>query len=273
MQTSRYNFVTALIALLVLPWLLGPQEAQAQADAAEIARKLNNPIASLISLPMQFNYDTALGPDGEGDRFLMNVQPVIPIGISKDWNLISRTIVPLVQLNGVPPGNDESGIGDVFQSLFFSPKAPTADGWVWGAGPALLIPTATDELLGAEKWAIGPTAVALKQSHGWTYGALTNHVWSFAGSDNRADVNATLLQPFVSLTLPSLMTFSLNTESTYDWEGEDWSVPINIGVSQLFKVGKQMQTIQFGARYWLDSPDGAAEGWGVRLTYTLVFPR
>ena len=273
MNTTRYCTAVSLVALVVLLTAAGAQEAQAQADAAEVARKLNNPIASLISLPMQLNYDTALGPDGEGDRFLLNVQPVIPFGISEDWNLISRTIVPLVQLNGVPPGNDESGVGDVLQSLFFSPKAPTAGGWVWGAGPALVIPTATDELLGAEKWAIGPTAVVLKQSEGWTYGALTNHVWSIAGTDNRADVSATLLQPFLSLTLPSLMTFSLNTESTYDWEGEEWSVPINLAVSQLFKVGKQMQTIQFGARYWLDSPEGAAEGWGVRLTYTLVFPK
>jgi hypothetical protein len=273
MRSSEFSRTACLGSLVGLLSLYAAPGAWAQADPAEVARKLNNPIASLVSLPMQLNYDTALGPDGEGDRFVMNVQPVIPIGISEDWNLISRTILPLVQLNGVPPGNDESGVGDVLQSLFFSPKAATAGGWVWGVGPALLLPTATDALLGAEKWALGPTAVALKQARGWTYGALTNHVWSFAGSDNRADVSQTLLQPFLSYTLPSLMTFSVNTESTYDWEGEEWSVPLNLGVTQLFKIGKQMQTIQFGARYWLDSPEGAAEGWGVRLTYTLVFPK
>ena len=248
-------------------------DAMAVDDQAEIAKKLNNPIAAMISLPFQLNYDENIGPTDQGERWVLNVQPVIPISLNADWNVISRTIMPIIWQDDIPPGTDESGVGDVFQSFFFSPKAPTASGWIWGVGPAFLLPTASDDRLGAEKWAAGPTAVALKQEHGWTYGTLANHVWSFAGEDDRADVNATLMQPFLAYTTPKFTTYSINTESTYDWEAEQWSVPINLMATQLFKVGAQPMSLQLGARYWADSPDGGAEGWGLRVTYTLVFPK
>ena len=114
----------------------------------------------------------------------------------------------------------------------------------------------------------------LKQEHGWTYGALTNHLWSYAGDGDRSDVDATYLQPFVSFTTAKYTSFTLNTESTYDWEGNDWSVPVNFMVSQVFKIGSQPMSIQFGARYWADTPEEQGpEGWGWRLAYTLVFPQ
>lgn len=247
--------------------------AMAEDSQADIAKKLANPIASLTSVPFQLNYDENIGPTDQGERWVLNIQPVIPVSLNEDWNIISRTILPVIQLNDVPPGNDESGLGDTFQSLFFSPKAPTSNGWIWGAGPALLLPTASDDLLGTEKWAAGPTAVVLKQQNGWTYGALANHVWSFAGDDDRADVNATFMQPFLAYTTSRSTTFTLNTEATYDWEAEQWSVPVNMLVSQLFKIGKQPMSLQLGVRYWADSPDTGAEDWGLRLTYTLVFPK
>lgn len=164
-------------------------------------------------------------------------------------------------------------MGDVAQSLFFSPKAPTASGWIWGAGPVVLLPTGTDELLTADKWGAGPTAVALKQQGPWTYGALANHIWSFAGDDDRADVDSTFLQPFLSYTTPQAWTFSLNTESTYDWESEQWSVPINGVVTKVTKIGSQLVSIGAGARYWAESSDGGLESWGARLVFTLLFPR
>ena len=242
-------------------------------DNAELAKKLNNPIAALISLPFQLNHDEDIGTTDEGSRSVLNIQPVIPISLNEDWNVISRTILPIVVQQDVPPGRDQSGIGDVLQNLFFSPKAPTASGWIWGAGPALLLPTASDGVLGGGKWAAGPTAVALKQANGWTYGALTNHVWSFAGDDDRADMSATFMQPFLSYTTEKFTTLTLNTESTYDWEGKHWSVPINLMATQLFRVGAQPMSIQLGVRYWADSPESGAEGWGLRLAYTLVFPK
>jgi hypothetical protein len=177
-------------------------------------------------------------------------------------------------LEDVPPGNDEEGIGDITQSLFFSPREPTASGWIWGVGPALGLKTASDDLLGTGKWSAGPTAVVLKQEHGWTYGALTNHLWSYAGDGDRTDVDATYLQPFLAFTTSKYTTFSLNTESTYDWEGNDWSVPVNATVAQLFRIGGQPMSITFGARYWADTPqEQGPEGWGWRLVYTLVLPQ
>jgi hypothetical protein len=143
-------------------------------------------------VPFQFNYDKDLGPTEKGERTLLNIQSVIPIELNTDWNVISRTILPVIKLEDVPPGNDEDGIGDVLQSLFFSPKA-LVDGWTWGVGPALSLRTATDDLLGSEKWSAGPTAVALKQQSGWTFGALVNHLWSYAGDGDATDVDSTFL--------------------------------------------------------------------------------
>jgi hypothetical protein len=135
-----------------------------QPSEADIAKQLNNPVAALISVPFQFNYDQDIGPGEEGERWLLNAQPVVPISLSEDWNAISRTIIPLMQLNDVPPGNDERGLGDITQSIFFSPKAPTASGWIWGAGPALLLKTASDDLLGTGKWGAGPISLVVRRS-------------------------------------------------------------------------------------------------------------
>lgn len=152
--------------------------AERAQDADALAKQLANPIASLTSVPLQLNYDDGIGPFDDGDKFYLNVQPVIPVSLGEDWNMISRTIIPLISQSDVIPGaGSQSGLGDVTQSLFFSPKALTSGGWTWGVGPVFLIPTATDDLLGGEKWGAGPTAVALKQTpNGWTYGAVQSHL-------------------------------------------------------------------------------------------------
>ena len=191
----------ALLAALVSV-LASAAQAQESADADALAKALSNPVAALISAPFQLNYDTGYGDDDDGERWTLNIQPVIPISISEHWNMISRTILPVIDQKGVVNDDSQSGLGDTVQSLFFSPKKPTASGWIWGAGPAFMLPTATDDLLGSEKWSIGPTAVVLKQTQtGWTYGALVNHLVSVAGSDDRGDVNATFLQPFLTKAL------------------------------------------------------------------------
>ena len=198
-----------------------------------------HPVAALISVPIKLDWDTGIGPAG-ADRWLYVVQPVIPFSLNQEWNLISRTIVPYIDAQSpVAGGSDTSGLGDILQSFFFSPKAPTADGWIWGAGPVLSLPTASNDALGSGKWGAGPTAVVLKQDSGWTVGALVNHVWSFAGDSQRASVSTTFLQPFVSFTTKTYTTFSLNTESTYDWQARQWTVPLNISVKQLVKIGGQ----------------------------------
>lgn len=259
-----------LIATISLACLGSAVWAQ-EHDADALAKQLSNPVAALISVPFQLNYDS--GYDDDGEKWLLNIQPVIPISLNEKWNLISRTILPVVEQKNVVNDDSQSGLGDTVQSFFFSPKEPTAGGWILGVGPAALLPTATDDLLGQEQWALGPTAVALKQTDaGWTYGALVNQLWSVAGDDDRAEVNAVFLQPFLTKGLGKGRTIALNTESTYDWTREQWTVPVNLMYSKVAKLGGQMLSWQGGARYYVEAPDGGPE-WGLRFTFTLLYPR
>jgi len=247
------------------------QEAGTDA-AAELAKKLANPVASLISVPLQFNFDENYGADDKGSKLVLNIQPVWPFSLGKDWNLITRTIIPLADQRDITPGTDQSGLGDILQSFFFSPKEPIG-GWVLAVGPVFLYPTASDEVLGGEKWGAGPTALALKQANGWTYGVLVNHIESFAGKDDRADISATFIQPFLSYITKTKTTIGLNTESTYDWNNEQWAVPLNLTISQLVKVGKMPLSLTAGVRYWAKAPVNGPEGLGFRAAVTFLFPK
>jgi hypothetical protein len=221
---------------------------------------LSNPVASLISVPFQANYDFNMGPTGDGSKFTLNFQPVIPVSLDKDWNLIIRTILPYISqedvfyrdvppyrglpddiLNQFPPSErgalnregkrlydseikkhpqnrSQSGLGDTTQSFFFSPKEPGSGGLIWGLGPVLYYPTATNDLLGSGQWGLGPTFVGLVQKGGWTVGVLANQIWSVQHRADRSNVNSMFLQPFVSCTTKTHTTFTLNTESTYNWD-------------------------------------------------------
>jgi len=251
-----------------------PDSGQGQA----LAKQLANPIASLISVPLQNNVDWGLGPRGDGTTYRLNIQPVIPITLGSDWNMISRTIVPVVDQNDLfeAPHDHQFGLGDTVQSLFFSPQKPTSGGLIWGAGPVLLLRTATDRRLGGGKWGVGPTVVVLKQSGPWTYGALLNHIWSVAGAQDRNRVSASFMQPFLAYTTSRATTFTVNSETTYDWANRQWTVPLNLMVSQLFKPGRFGQPfpvqLQVGYRHYVASPPGGPNN-GIRFSVVALFPR
>lgn len=282
LPASIRHFLLAGMIAIPLAAHGADQAAAPGNDAGELAKQLSNPVASLISVPIQMNWDFGAGPTGGGTKFYTNIQPVVPITLTKDINLIIRTILPIIDQHGVAPtynsrgvyvGSSQAGLGDTVQSFFISPSKPLFGSLILGIGPAFNYPTASSNFLGTGKWAIGPTLVALVQTHGFTIGVLTNNLSSFAdGRANRAPVNALFLQPFVSYQTKSATTFTLNTESTYDWNAKQWTVPINLGVSQVFKIGKQPVSAYIGGRYYAESPPGGPD-WGLRFVFTLLLPK
>jgi len=262
-----------------------PDEA---AEADQLAKQLNNPISSLISVPFQANEDWGFGPTGNGYKFTLNIQPVVPISISTDWNLIVRTILPIVSQHDLfyfanlpkdsplqPQNRSQDGLSDTTQSFFLSPKKPGPFGLIWGLGPALLYPTGTHPLLGTGTFSIGPTFVALKQEGPWTVGVLMNQLWSVVIENHRSSYSAMFVQPFINYTTKTHTTFGIDTETTADWNASSsdgkWTVPVIVFISQILKIGKQPISIQIGGKYYADTPRYGPT-WGARFNVVLLFP-
>jgi hypothetical protein len=296
---AQVRFRSVLVGLVLFTgaslWSLAQAQSTATSatppagasQAQELAKQLQNPVAALISFPIQNNFDFKVGPDN-GFRYTGNIQPVIPVNLSAKWLMISRTILPIVHQSdafapqiddtdiggesGVFGGSGEqTGLGDLTQSFFFSPKTPLPGGIIFGIGPAFLVPTASDKYLGSGKWGLGPTTVALKQAGPWTAGMLFNYIASFAGQSAKSDVSSVFLQPFVSYTFKNTTAIGLNTESTFDFETSTWTAPLNLSVGKLFRFGKQPVNLTIGAKYYATGPAGAPE-WGLRFTTTFLFP-
>ena len=268
------NTVQRSLVLAFMALLLCSGSVLAENKSADLAKNLANPLAAMISVPTQLNFDENIGPNEEGSMIQMNIQPVLPFTLSEDWLLISRTIIPLTDQKDIPTkGEGESGLGDILQSLFFSPAEIGEEGWIWGVGPAILLPTASEEALGTEKWSIGPTAVALKQVGPWTYGVLYNHLWSVAGDDDRADISASYFEPWLSYVTSTNTTISVSAETTYDWETEESGVPVNFIVDHLLQFGEQYVQVGGAVKYWAESVSGGPQDFGFRLQVTFLFEK
>jgi len=228
-------------------------------------------VASLIFLPFQANYDFGIGP-ADGNRFLLNVQPVVPMSISENWNLIGRLILPIIsQHNVFGESGNQSGLGDALITGFLSPREPTSGGLIWGVGPAFQMLIATDKILGTEKFSVGPSAVGLKQLGFFTVGALVNHLWSVAGSSKRSDINATFIQPFMFKNFTGGYPVSINTELQKHWDKKSTNGTINIFASKVTSIGKQPTQFFLGPRIPYGNANEAE--WGIRGGLVLLFPK
>jgi hypothetical protein len=240
-------------------------------ESAKLALKLTNPVASLISIPIENWFDFNLGPNKDGFRYTMEAQPVYPVQISKDWNLISRSTIPFVYQQDVYGRTSQTGLSDSTESLFLSPVHTKS--FIWGAGPVFLVPTGTDGFLSTRKFGLGPTFVVLKREGRLNIGLLGNHVWSVAGSESHPYVSQTYAQPFITYTTKKAWTFAMTSYDTYDWRTGRWTAIINPArVSKLVKIGSQRMSIGATPRCVITSPQYQAKGCGLEFTVTPLFP-
>lgn len=254
--------------ILLIIMISFSEKSYAQKSPEELAKELSNPVANLISVPIQSNWDVGIG-NWNGSRMVLNIQPVIPFSLSKKLNLITRWILPVIsQIDITSDIPSQAGLSDALISTFFSPSQSSI---TWGVGPAFLLPTATDDYLGTKKWGIGPSLVVLKQVNGWTYGGLINNVWSFAGDDERGDVNALFFNPFVGYNWKSGAGITCTAEYTEDWINDKSTVVTQAMFSGVTKFGEQTVALAVGPRIHF-APDNHAD-YGVRAVVTLVFPK
>ena len=267
---QRYPLMIALAMLVAAP------AAAQEGNATSLAKAAQNPIADMISVPFQLNINMDTGPL-DGTQYILNIQPVYPIKVNADWNVITRTILPVISQPAFAAGQDrEFGLGDIQFSAFLSPAQP-AGGWVWGFGAIAQLDTATNDRLGQGVWGLGPTAVALKITGPWVFGALANNVWSVSEEAGRPSVNQFLLQPFVNYNFPDApgRYLSFSPIVTADWKaesGQRWTVPLGLALGQIAKVGGQALNLQAGAYYNVERPDAGAR-WQLRFTVALLFPK
>jgi len=244
-----------------------------QIQKQEIAKKLANPLAAIVSIPIQVHYKPNMGLNDEGSEWLTNIQPIVPFTINDEWTLLTRTIIPIIsQDTGIPSVGTVDGVGDILFTAWLAPQEKTESGWLWGMGGAFLLPSGSE--MSSEKWGAGPSAIALHQGKHINYGILANHVWSYAGSNRVTnDVSITHLQPFASYVTDGAITFSCNTESNYDWKTKEWTVPVTVLVSKIVHIGKLPFSVGVGTTYWAEAPENGPEGWGAKFAVTFILPK
>lgn len=269
----NYRLATVAVSLVAAA-LSAPVRAELSAE--ELAKIAQNPVGAMVSVPLQNNTNFNVGPL-DGTQNILNIQPVIPFELNKGWNLITRTVLPLIWQPGSVPGQGtEFGLGDLQFSMLASPSSPTASGVIWGAGAVVQMPTDTNDL-GNKNWGLGPTAVILRIEHGspWVYGVLFNNIWSVSSDGRGGSYNNFLLQPFLNYNFPT--GFYVNTVPiiTANWNADSsnrWTVPLGAGIGKVFHLGKLPLNTQLGAYYNVVRPDDAAN-WQMRFQIQVMFPK
>ncbi len=246
--------------------------SQAEGDeASKLAKETQNPVADLISVPFQSNFNFKTGSEDK-TVYILNIQPVIPFELNEDWNLITRTVMPLISQPQLFPGLDSTtGLGDINPTFFLAPAKPGK--WIWGIGPTFQLPTHTDDELGSNKWCAGPGAVLLTMQGPWVYGALVNNLTSFGGSGDK--VNKMLIQPFLNYNMPKGWYLTSSPIITADWEasdGDKWTVPVGGGIGRIFKAGKLPVNAMLAGYYNAIRPEYGSE-WQLRFQLQFLFPK
>lgn len=260
-----------------------PPVATEESSDTDLARQTQNPVADLISVPFQNNFNFGVGPN-EKMVWVLNVQPVIPFHLTPHWNLITRWITPIINQPALAPGVDSAfGLGDINPSFFLSPAG--SQRVIWGVGPTFTLPTATQRELGAGKWSLGPSAVALTMQGPWVVGALINNQWSVGGWGDR-DVNQMLLQPFINYNFDRGWYLNTAPILTANWEadaGDRWTVPLGMGGGRLFRLrellgegigdlGKLPVNTSLQGYWNAVTPDFGPD-WQLRFQIQFLFPR
>jgi len=241
-------------------------------STADLAKATQNPLASMISLPFQNNTNFGIGP-GDDTQNILNIQPVWPLSLNDDWNFITRTIIPVISQPGIAPGDSRTtGLGDTTFTGWLSPK--DSGKWIWGAGGALVIPTSTDNDLGAGEWALGPSVVLLTMPGKWVIGSLFSNVWSI-GTDDNDDINFFTWQYFINYNLDGGWYLVSAPIITANWEADSsntWTVPFGGGVGKIFRIGKLPLNGQVSGYYNAEKPDSGAD-WQLRIQLQFLFPK
>lgn len=275
---AGYIALTMFIVMLVINYP-APIKGQTQrykdstnAQAVELAKKLENPLAIHITLPIQTNLDFGIGPK-HATLVTTAIKPSIPFSINDKYALLVRTTVPFIYAEGTVRGApDTTGMGDIVQSFYLTPAIVSNHGLIWGLGPIFNYPTATEAALGRKKFSLGPTAAILRHAGPWTYGVVAVHLWSAENTDRRANVNASTIEPFAAYTTRTATSFAMNSISRYDWRANQWVVPLNASVSQILRIGKQPVQFLLGGTYYAEKPAGGPD-WGLNFTVTFLFPK
>lgn len=264
-----FSLIVAAAAILVVP------AARGALSAEDLAKLAQNPVGNLISVPFQDNVNLNYGPE-KSTQNVLNIQPVVPISVDKDWNIITRTILPVISQPGFYPGESRTnGIGDLQFTAFLSPANPGE--WIWGAGAIAQAPTHSNSALGNDNWGLGPSFVVLHLAKGspWVYGVLVNNLWSLGSSGGAPSYNNGLVQPFLNYNFPGGTYLTSSPILTVNWKadsGNQWTVPLGGGVGHIFHFGKLPVNAQVGAYYNVARPD-YAPNWQVRAQVQFMFPK